>query len=99
MEERLFQELMESVREAKAIMRGEQKSARRFRIEAADVKQIRQQLGLSQREFAHLLGVSVATVQNWEQNRRHPRGAAQLLLLIAQRHPEVLLEIVQEVAA
>ena len=99
MEERLFQELMESVREAKSIMRGEQKPARRFRIEAANVKQIRQQLGLSQREFAQLLGVSVATVQNWEQNRRRPRGAAQLLLLIAQRHPEVLLEIVQEVAA
>ncbi len=99
MDERHFQELLESVREAKAIMRGERKPARRFRIEPANVKQIRAQLGMSQREFAQLLGVSVATIQNWEQNRRQPRGAAQLLLLIAQRHPEVLLEIVQEVPA
>ncbi len=99
MDERLFQELLESVQEARDIMRGERHPSRRFRIEAADVKQIRERLGLSQREFAMLLGVSVATVQNWEQSRRQPRGTARLLLLIAQQHPEVLLEVVQEVHA
>ena len=99
MEEALFQELLESVREAKEIMRGARLPSRRFRIEAADVKQIRESLGLSQREFALLLGVSVATVQNWEQSRRQPRGAARVLLLIAQRHPEVLLDVVQEIRA
>lgn len=99
MDEKLFRELLESVREARDIMQGKRPPSRRFRIEAADVKQIREGLGLSQREFALLLGVSVATVQNWEQSRRQPRGAARLLLLIAQRHPEVLLEVVQEVRA
>ena len=99
MDEKLFQELLESVRAARDIMQGKRPPSRRFHIEAADVKQIREGLGLSQREFAMLLGVSVATVQNWEQSRRQPRGAARLLLLIAQRHPEVLLEVVQEVHA
>jgi len=97
MEEKRFQELLESVQKAKDIMQGKRPPSRRFRIEAADVKQIRERLGLSQREFAALLGVSVDTVQNWEQSRRQPRGAARLLLLIAQRHPEALLDVVQEV--
>ncbi len=96
MDEVLFEELLESAREAKEIMRGERPPSRRFRVEAADVKRIREGLNLSQREFAALLGVSVDTVQNWEQNRRQPRGAARLLLLVAQRHPEVLRDVVRE---
>ncbi len=98
MDEKLFEELLASVQEAKEIMRGKRPPSRQFRIEAADVKRIRADLGLSQREFAALLGVSVDTVQNWEQSRRQPRGAARLLLLIAQRHPEALLDVVQEVS-
>jgi len=92
-----FQELLESLQEAKEIMNGKRPPSRQFRVEVADVKHIREGLGLSQREFAALLGVSVDTVQNWEQSRRQPRGAARLLLLVAQRHPEALLDVVQEV--
>ncbi len=99
MEEKAFQELLESVREAGAIMRGEKPPSRVFTVAPANVKEIRRRLGLSQEGFARLLGVSVSTVRNWEQNRRRPRGAAQTLLLIAQRRPEVLLEVVQEVSA
>lgn len=99
MDEKAFQELLESVREAGAIMRGEKTPSRVFTITPIDVKAIRKRLGLSQEGFARLLGVSVSTVRNWEQNRRQPRGAAQMLLLIAQRRPEVLLEVVQEVPA
>ncbi|HOV19891.1 helix-turn-helix domain-containing protein [Ottowia sp.] len=49
--------------------------------------------GLSQAQFARLMGVSVRTLQEWEQGRRHPSGAAQTLLAVAQRHPDVLREL------
>lgn len=57
------------------------------------VAQIRQKTGLSQSKFASLLGVSVRTLQDWEQERRAPSGAARTLLLIAQKNPLVLMEV------
>jgi len=57
------------------------------------VSSIREKTGLSQAKFAQLLGVSVRTVQEWEQGRRAPSGAARTLLLIAQKNPRVLLEV------
>lgn len=53
----------------------------------------RQNSGLSQAQFAALMGVSVRTLQEWEQGRRQPSGAAKTLLKVAQRHPEVLREL------
>ncbi len=97
MDEEKFDELMQSMREGAAILKGEMQPSRKFVVTPVEVKAIRRQLGLSQREFASLLGVSVDTVQNWEQNRRQPRGAARLLLLIAQRHPDLLRSIVEQV--
>ncbi len=57
------------------------------------VAEIRQNTGLSQSKFASLLGVSVRTLQDWEQGRRAPSGAARTLLLIAHKNPLVLLEV------
>ena len=57
------------------------------------VTQIREATGLSQARFAQLLGVSVRTLQEWEQGRRFPSGAARTLLLIAERNPKALLEV------
>jgi putative transcriptional regulator len=54
---------------------------------------IRQKTGLSQAHFAELLGVSVRTLQDWEQGRRAPSGAARTLLLIADRNPKALLDV------
>ncbi len=97
MDEEKFDELMQSMREGAAILKGEMQPSRKFVVTPVEVKAIRRQLGLSQREFASLLGVSVDTVQNWEQNRRQPRGAARLLLLIARRYPDLLRNIVEQV--
>jgi putative transcriptional regulator len=54
---------------------------------------IRDRTGLSQAQFANLLGVSFRTLQDWEQGRRSPSGAARTLLLVAAKHPKALLEV------
>ena len=95
MNEELFAELLESVREGAAIMRGEQAPSREFIIEEPDVKEIRAQYDLSQSQFASLLGISVKTLQNWEQGRRAPRGPARVLLQVAARHPEAVWDAVR----
>ena len=53
----------------------------------------RKSLGLSQAEFSKLLGVSVRTLQDWEQGRKQPSGAAKMLLRVAEKHPKVLLDV------
>ena len=57
------------------------------------VSSIREQTGLSQAKFAQLLGVSVRTLQEWEQGRRAPSGAARTLQLIASRNPRALVDV------
>jgi len=90
-----FTELLSSVQEGADILRGRRPPSREFDITFQDVKAIRERLGLSQRQFAALMGVSIDTLQNWEQNRRKPRGAARTLLLIAAKHPETILDILK----
>lgn len=95
MNDELFAELLESVREGGAILRGEKEASRLFVLETPNVKQIREQYDLSQIEFAALLGISVKTVQNWEQGRRAPQGAARVLLQVAAKHPEAVWDVVE----
>ncbi len=64
-------------------------------IEISPVAAARVKSGLSQAGFAKLLGVSVRTLQEWEQGRRKPSGAAQTLITIADSHPEILQELVE----
>jgi putative transcriptional regulator len=61
---------------------------------ALDVAALRARFNLSQVKFAALLGISVATVRNWEQGRRAPEGAARVLLQVAERDPEAILNAV-----
>jgi putative transcriptional regulator len=84
----LFSELTESIKEAGKIRRGNRKPSRSFQLGALDVKAIRERTGLSQGRFAILIGVSVRTLQNWEQGRRRPQGPAESLLKIVQNDPE-----------
>lgn len=88
-----FEELLKSVREGGAILRGKKSPTRIFEMSALDVKRIREKFALSQRQFAALLGISVDTLQNWEQGRRKPRGAARVLLQVAAKHPEAVWDV------
>ena len=92
MNEEMFAELVHSIKQAGQIRRGKKRAARRATSGAPDVRHIRGRLGLSQEQFALMIGVSPRTVQNWEQKRREPEGAAKALLMVTARHPRVVLE-------
>jgi putative transcriptional regulator len=79
-------EILEGIREIK---RGEHGRV----INVPPVSAIREKTGLSQRQFAQLLGVSARTLQDWEQGRRAPSGAARTLLRIAAKHPGAVLDV------
>jgi len=81
-------EILEGLRELKRgqIGRG---------VNVPPVSEIRRKVGISQSHFAALLGVSVRTLQDWEQGRRAPSGAARTLLLIAHRNPSALLDVAE----
>jgi len=95
MRDDLFDELVASVREGGAILRGELAPSRQFVLDGPDVKRIRATFELSQAEFAALLGISVATLRNWEQGRRSPEGPARVLLQVAARHPDAVWDVVR----
>jgi putative transcriptional regulator len=85
-----FDLLVTSVRQAGRIKRGEMEPARKVEVRPEDVKAIRSRLDKSQSEFALMIGVSVATLQNWEQGRRQPEGPARALLKVASMNPSAV---------
>lgn len=89
-----FNELLESVRQGADILQGRAKPSRKFNLDDLDAQKIRRKLKLSQSQFARLMGISVGTLQNWEQGRRKPDGPARILLGVAALHPEVLPDVV-----
>ncbi len=95
MKEELFNKLADSVREGGAILRNEIEPSRRFIPDVPDIKNIRSTYELSQSEFAALLGISAATLRNWEHGRRTPRGPARILLLVAAKHPDIIRDMIQ----
>ncbi|HJX28408.1 MAG TPA: helix-turn-helix domain-containing protein [Thermoanaerobaculia bacterium] len=86
--EELGEQLLQSVREMKAGLRG-----RVHTPEVSGIAEARLRSGLSQASFAALMGVSVRTLQDWEQGRREPSGAAKTLIKVARLHPEILREL------
>ena len=87
-----FEKLLTGIRQAGRIRRGEMKAGRVFDLKPTDIGAIRSKLRRSQSEFALMIGVSVATLQNWEQGRRRPGGPAQALLRVAPVNPKVVAE-------
>lgn len=104
MKPELFSQLVESVREMQQIRRGTLKPSRVTRRQSSseagepDVAALRARFGLSQAKFAALLGISVDTLQNWEQGRRRPDGPARVLLRVAAASPQALLSVHEPVA-
>ena len=82
------EELLQAIRDIEAGNVG-----RTSTVEMSPIAEARRKIGLSQAEFAKLLGVSPRTLQEWEQGRRQPSGAAKSLIAIAVKRPEVLKEI------
>jgi putative transcriptional regulator len=95
MKDELFTELVASIKEGGAILRGEKEASRSFQLDRVDIKQIREGYHLTQAQFAALLGISVSTLRSWEQGRRVPEGPAMVLLRVAAKHPEALLDAIQ----
>lgn len=84
------QELLQAIRDVKSGQEGQ-----RYRVQPNDVVAARSRCGLSQKQFAKALNISVRTLQNWEQGNRTPSGAAETLLRIVARYPEVLAATTQ----
>jgi putative transcriptional regulator len=92
MKDALFEELLKSVKQGGEILKGSRKAKRVFNFEEPDVRSIREHYGLSQEKFSKLLGISPATLRNWEQGRRKPDGPARILLCVAAKHPKAVLD-------
>ena len=94
MKEDLFAELVASLKEGGQILRGEKDASRAYPYDNLDIKRIREGYHLTQEQFAAMLGISVRTLRNWEQGRRVPEGPAMVLLRVADKHPEAVLDTV-----
>jgi len=90
MKKKDFNKLVKSIKQAGRIKRGESKPSRTLEFRPADIKAIRKSLKKSQSEFALMIGVSVSTLQNWEQGRRQPEGPARALLKVAAENPRAV---------
>lgn len=87
-----FDKLVASVKEAGEIKAGRIAPSRVFKIDPVEIKSVREKLNVSQNDFALMIGVSVRTLQNWEQGRRQPEGPAKALLRVASRNPSAILD-------
>jgi putative transcriptional regulator len=86
--EKFKADLLASARELKS-----GKAARVTQVAIPEVVSVRNSMALSQSQFSNLLGVSIRTLQGWEQGRIIPSGAARTLITVATKHPEVLREL------
>ena len=92
MDKKMFNEIMESMGQAVSIAKGKTKPSRIFEYKPVDIKRIREKLHFSQNKFAHMIGVSPKTLQNWEQGRREPTRTAQALLRVFESNPTVVVK-------
>jgi putative transcriptional regulator len=95
MSRRAFDKIAEGLNEAIAIARGEKKPAKIYVPPEIDVKAVRSKLGLSQDDFASNFGFTVHQIRQWEQNRSRPLGAVRAYLMIIERDPRRVLELLR----
>jgi putative transcriptional regulator len=96
MDEKRFNKLVTGIKEAGKFLRGEIEPSRKFDFDMPEVKTIRQKTGLSQSQFAYLIGVKVKTLQDWEQERHKPTGTAAAVLTIVAHEPDVALRALRK---
>jgi len=97
MDTALFNELKNSIRQMKAIEKGELAPGRvRVVNPENEVAQARMKLGMTQEAFARLLDTPVGTVRGWEQGRRQPPASAKVLMRVAMKYPEQVLECAED---
>lgn len=89
----MFNELLNSVEQMNNIVQGKAKPSRTFEYKPVKVKEIRAKVGLTQEKFALAMGVSKRTLENWEQGRRSPTGAARSLLKVFDLNPELASQL------
>ena len=92
MKDKKFQELLQSIDQARAIHRGKRRPSRVFHYKPVKVKSIRTKLGLTQEQFAEMLCINLATLRNWEQGRTCPEGPAIAFLRVVEAKPKEVLE-------
>ena len=91
-----FNKLLESIKQAGAIKRGEKPPSREYKFSPLDIKKVRENTGLSQSQFSKVIHVSIKTLQNWEQGRRYPQGPALALLAILKKDPHQALRTLND---
>ncbi len=92
-ERKIGLEILEGIKEIQRYKKGEIQLEVRILTDPSPTQDIRKKLQLSQSSFASLMGVSIRTIQDWEQGRRSPKGPAKSLLRVAEQHPEVFADI------
>jgi putative transcriptional regulator len=91
-----FKKLIDSIQEAGEIKIGLRKPSRLYEIKPPAIRMVREQLHISQNQFALMIGVSPRTLQNWEQGRRKPEGPANALLRVAVKNPKAVLKALHD---
>jgi len=94
MKKTLFNDLIKSIKEARAIADGNKKPSRHFTVTPVDIKVLRRRLKLSQGQFADIIGIPVATLRNWEQGRTNPEGPARVLMTALKNNPRGVIKAI-----
>ena len=92
MKPQAFKKFLQSIDQARTIYANKRKPSRTFDVKPMKIKAIRRKWRVSQTKFAEIIGVSLATLRNWEQGRTYPDGAARILLRVAEMRPDAIRE-------
>ncbi|MDQ7784877.1 MAG: helix-turn-helix domain-containing protein [Desulfomonilaceae bacterium] len=100
MNDESFSRLLEGVKQGAEYLKGlrSPSGVRKVTVRVPDIKNIREKLNVSQAEFARMIGISVRTLQNWEQNRRVPDKPSRILLELAATYPKQVQKVARKVA-